>query len=93
MSQVLASETIASDKIYNAQSITLPNAMQVVVVENHRTPAVTHMVWYRIGGADEVAGESGLAHYLEHLMFKGSDLVDSGEFSKKVKSLLQKLRI
>lgn len=86
MSQILASETIASDKIYNAQSITIPNAMQVVVVENHRTPAVTHMVWYRIGGADEVAGESGLAHYLEHLMFKGSDLVDSGEFSKKVKS-------
>jgi zinc protease len=86
MSQVLASETIASDKIYNAQSIMLPNAMQVVVVENHRTPAVTHMVWYRIGGADEVAGESGLAHYLEHLMFKGSDLVESGEFSKKVKS-------
>lgn len=76
----------ADDKIYNAKSITLPNAMQVVVVENHRTPAVTHMVWYKIGGADEVTGESGLAHYLEHLMFKGTDLVAQGEFSKKVKS-------
>lgn len=76
----------AMDKIYDAKTITLPNAMQVVVVENHRTPAVTHMVWYRIGGADEPMGESGLAHFLEHLMFKGTDLVPSGEFSKKVKS-------
>lgn len=76
----------ASNKIYNAQSIMLPNAMQVVVVENPRTPAVTHMVWYRIGGADEAVGESGLAHYLEHLMFKGTELIPSGEFSKKVKS-------
>ncbi len=75
-----------ANKIYNAKSIMLPNAMQVVVVENPRTPAVTHMVWYRIGGADEEMGHSGLAHYLEHLMFKGSELVDSGEFSKKVKS-------
>ena len=76
----------ADNKIYNAKSITLPNAMQVVVVENPRTPAVTHMVWYRIGGADEIQGESGLAHYLEHLMFKGTDLVAPGDFSKKVKS-------
>ena len=82
----LAADTQAPQKIYNAKSITLPNGMQVVVVENPRTPAVTHMVWYRVGGADEVIGHSGLAHYLEHLMFKGSDLVPSGEFSKKVKS-------
>ena len=76
----------AVDKIYNAKSITLPNAMQVIVVENHRTPAVTHMVWYKIGGADEEVGHSGLAHYLEHLMFKGTELVPSGQLSKKVKS-------
>jgi zinc protease len=75
-----------NDKIYDAKSITLPNAMQVVVIENPRTPAVTHMVWYKIGGADEAMGESGLAHYLEHLMFKGTDLVASGDFSKKVKA-------
>lgn len=79
-------EDTTTNKIYNAKSIMLPNAMQVVVVENPRTPAVTHMVWYKIGGADEVMGESGLAHYLEHLMFKGTDLVESGDFSKKVKS-------
>lgn len=81
-----AQDVSAQNKIYNAQSIHLPNAMQVVVIENHRTPAVTHMVWYKIGGADEPMGESGLAHYLEHLMFKGTDLIESGEFSKKVKS-------
>jgi len=73
-------------KIYDAKSITLPNAMQVVVVENPRTPAVTHMVWYRVGAADEAIGHSGLAHYLEHLMFKGSKLVPDGDFSQKVKS-------
>ena len=76
----------AAEKIYNANSIMLPNAMQVVVVENHRTPAVTHMVWYKIGGADEPIGHSGLAHYLEHLMFKGTELLPSGQLSKKVKS-------
>ncbi len=81
-----ADDTITAEKIYNANMMTLPNGMQVVVVENPRTPAVTHMVWYRVGGADEIAGHSGLAHYLEHLMFKGSDLVPAGEFSKKVKS-------
>ena len=86
MVQAVMADDATLNKIYNAKSITLPNAMQVVVVENPRTPAVTHMVWYRIGGADEVMGHSGLAHYLEHLMFKGTDLVEPGEFSKKVKS-------
>lgn len=86
MLQVNTASAADTDKIYNAKTITLPNAMQVVVVENHRTPAVAHMVWYRLGGADEPIGESGLAHYLEHLMFKGTELVASGELSKKVKS-------
>jgi zinc protease len=86
MTNMSMADDQTAQKIYNANMITLPNGMQVVVVENPRTPAVTHMVWYRVGGADEVAGHSGLAHYLEHLMFKGSDLVPPGEFSKKVKS-------
>lgn len=76
----------AASKIYDAKTTTLSNGMEVVVVENNRTPAVTHMVWYRIGGADEAMGHSGLAHYLEHLMFKGTDTVPAGEFSKRVKS-------
>lgn len=73
-------------KIYNAKSLNLPNGMQVVVIENRRTPAITHMVWYKVGGGDEVMGKTGLAHYLEHLMFKGSKLVAPGDFSKKVKA-------
>jgi len=63
---------------------TLDNGMEVVVIEDHRAPAVTQMVWYRAGSADEAAGVSGVAHYLEHLMFKGTDTLDPGEFSATV---------
>ena len=62
----------------------LDNGMQVVVIEDHRAPVVTHMVWYRTGAADEPPGRSGVAHYLEHLMFKGTDTLDPGEFSATV---------
>ena len=50
----------------------LPNGLEVVVIPDHRAPVVTHMVWYRVGSADETPGKSGLAHFLEHLMFKGT---------------------
>ena len=63
---------------------TLDNGMQVVVVEDHRAPVVTHMVWYRAGSADEPAGKSGIAHFLEHLMFKQTENLAPGEFSKVV---------
>ncbi len=63
---------------------TLPNGLEVVVIEDHRAPVVTHMVWYRIGSADEVPGKSGIAHFLEHLMFKGTDEVEPGAFSELV---------
>ncbi|MBM9593670.1 M16 family metallopeptidase [Roseitranquillus sediminis] len=62
----------------------LENGMEVVVIEDHRAPVVVHMVWYRVGSADEPAGKSGIAHYLEHLMFKGTDDVAPGEFSDLV---------
>jgi zinc protease len=65
---------------------TLDNGMQVVVIEDHRVPAVTHMVWYRTGAADEPAGQSGIAHFVEHLMFKGTDELESGEFSATVEA-------
>ncbi len=65
-------------------SFNLDNGMQVVVIEDHRAPVVTHMVWYRVGAADEVAGKSGIAHFLEHLMFKGTDTMAPGEFSEIV---------
>jgi len=70
--------------VFNPTTFTLANGLQVVVVENHRAPVVYHMVWYRIGAADEQPGESGLAHFLEHLMFKGTKTVKPQEFSKIV---------
>lgn len=70
--------------VFNPETFTLPNGMQVVVIENHRAPVVAHMVWYKIGAADELQGKSGIAHFLEHLMFKGTPSVPPGEFSKIV---------
>ena len=65
-------------------SFSLDNGMDVVVIEDHRAPLAVHMVWYRVGSADEPAGVSGIAHFLEHLMFKGTDTLDPGEFSSIV---------
>ena len=65
-------------------SFTLDNGMQFVVVEDHRSPVVTQMIWYRVGSADEPAGKSGIAHFLEHLMFKGTETLGPGEFSEQV---------
>lgn len=65
-------------------TFTLDNGMDVVVIEDNRAPSVVHMVWYRAGSADEVAGTSGVAHFLEHLLFKGTDKLAPGEFSKVV---------
>lgn len=58
--------------VYNPHTFTLKNGLQVVVIENHRAPVVTQMMWYKVGTIDDPHGKSGLAHYLEHLMFKGS---------------------
>ncbi|MFD1912670.1 M16 family metallopeptidase [Halodurantibacterium flavum] len=67
-------------------SFTLDNGLEVVVIEDHRAPAVVHMVWYRVGAADEPPGKSGIAHFLEHLMFKGTDTRAVGEFSAVVEA-------
>ena len=74
-------------KTFNAQSYTLANGLQVIVIPNHRAPVVTHMMWYKVGAADEPHGQSGIAHFLEHLMFKGSQDMPPGEFSKTIRSL------
>lgn len=63
---------------------TLDNGMEIVVLEDHRAPVVVHMVWYKVGAADEPRGVSGIAHFLEHLMFKATDELESGEFSRTV---------
>ena len=65
---------------------TLTNGLEVVVIEDHRAPAVTQMIWYRTGAADEAPGKSGIAHFLEHLMFKGTDDLANGEFSDTVEA-------
>ncbi len=63
---------------------TLDNGLEVVVIEDHRAPAVVHMLWYKTGSADEPPGVSGVAHFLEHLLFKATDDAESGEFSRVV---------
>lgn len=65
-------------------TFTLDNGMDVVVIEDHRAPVVTNMVWYKAGSADEPPGSSGVAHFLEHLLFKGTETLAPGEFSKVV---------
>src|SRR4028118_1887686 len=71
----------------NLSAFTLDNGLDVVVIPDRRVPVVTHMMWYRNGSADDPIGQSGIAHFLEHLMFKGTQKHPAGEFSKVVSSL------
>src|SRR3569833_2771837 len=73
-----------TDTTERPASFTLDNGLQVVVIPDHRTPEVTEMIWYKVGSADETPGKSGLAHFLEHLMFKGTEKHPVGEFSQTV---------
>jgi zinc protease len=68
----------------NVSDFKLANGMEVVVIPDHRAPIVTHMVWYRVGAADEPQGKAGIAHFLEHLMFKGTPKHPAGDFSRIV---------
>ena len=65
----------------------LDNGMEIVVIPDPRTPVVTHMVWYKNGSADDPLGKSGIAHFLEHLMFKGTKEHPQGAFSNLVAEL------
>ncbi len=93
ISTAQAKETKAAiEKVFDAKSYKLDNGLQIVVVENHRAPVITHMIWYRVGAADEPRGKSGIAHFLEHLLFKGQKHkvlgnLRPGEFSRIVRSL------
>src|SRR5262245_59206708 len=77
----------ASPIASRVSEFTLANGLRVVVVPDHRAPVVTHYVWYLAGSADDPPGTSGIAHFLEHLMFKSTDKIASGEFSKIVSRL------
>lgn len=68
----------------NTHEFQLSNGLKLIVREDHRAPTVAHMVWYRAGSIDEVNGRTGVAHVLEHMMFKGTEKVKSGEFSRLV---------
>jgi zinc protease len=83
----VSDSTLANAKAPRVSEFKLSNGMHVVVVPDHRAPVVTHMVWYRVGAADEPKGVSGIAHFLEHLMFKSTDKIPMGEFSKIVARL------
>jgi zinc protease len=77
----------ARSELFAADGFTLANGLQVVVIENHRSPVVAQMLFYRAGGADAPAGKSGIAHFLEHLMFKGTPSVPDGDFSRRISRL------
>jgi zinc protease len=77
----LAQTTVTSQP---PATFTLGNGLQVLVIPDHRTPVVTQMIWYKVGSADETPGKSGVAHFLEHLMFKGTSKHPAGEFSQTV---------
>jgi len=79
-----ASSWAQTDKQFGARSFALANGLQVVVIENHRAPIVTQMIWYKVGSADERRGKTGIAHFLEHLMFKGTKETPPGAFSRIV---------
>ncbi|WP_170425727.1 M16 family metallopeptidase [Ruegeria arenilitoris] len=82
---LMAATPLAASEGHEAvTTFTLDNGMDVVVIEDHRAPVVQHMVWYRAGSADEPVGSSGVAHFLEHLLFKGTDTLAPGEFSATV---------
>src|SRR6476620_363538 len=66
---------------------TLGNGLELVVIPDHRAPVVTHMIWYKVGAADEAPGKSGLAHFLEHLMFKGTAKDLAGKYSRAVERI------
>ncbi|MEL6724259.1 MAG: pitrilysin family protein [Pseudomonadota bacterium] len=77
----------SADEAWAPETFTLSNGMDVVVLPDHRAPVVTHMVWYKVGAADEDLGKSGIAHLFEHVMFKETDDIADGEFSSTVNRL------
>ena len=76
-----------SAAVFSPKTFTLNNGLQVVVIENRRAPIVIQMIWYRIGAADEPNGSSGLAHFVEHLLFKGTKTIKPGQFSRMISRL------
>lgn len=75
---------VTESGVYKPETFTLTNGLAVIVIPNHRAPIISQMLWYQVGAADEPVGKSGLAHLLEHLMFKGTATVPDGAFSRTI---------
>ena len=69
---------------FRPQHHILENGLEIIVLENNRVPAIAHSIWYKVGSADEPNGKSGIAHFLEHLLFKGTEKLKPGEFSQTI---------
>jgi zinc protease len=82
-----AAHSQAPSDVPRAQQFTLANGMTLIVKPDRRAPTAVHMVWVRVGAMDEVDGSTGIAHILEHMMFKGTPTVPPGEFSRRVAAL------
>jgi zinc protease len=78
---LLASNAFAEEAAWAPATAKLANGMDVVVLPDHRAPVVTHMVWYKVGAADEAPGKSGIAHLFEHVMFKQTKNIGPEEFT------------
>jgi zinc protease len=87
LAALVVGTSVAAAQAPAVTQFTLTNGLEVVVIPDHRTPVVTHMVWYKVGAADEEPGKSGLAHFLEHLMFKGTAKNPAGRFSQVVATI------
>lgn len=79
--------TPASAALFSPAIETLPNGLTVMVIENHRAPVVLHMIWYKVGSADEPAEHAGVAHFLEHMMFKGTRQHPDQDYSAEIAAL------
>ena len=79
----LAATPVAAE-VFSPSRYVLDNGLELIVIEDHRRAAVAHFAYYKVGAIDEEPGKTGLAHFLEHLMFKGTDNLDPGEFSRVV---------
>jgi zinc protease len=70
--------------VFSPTTFTLDNGLQVVVVENHRAPVIQQTIWYKVGSMDDPKGKSGLAHFLEHMMFKGTPDIPAGQYEAAI---------
>jgi zinc protease len=80
----VAAASVARGQSFRVQEVVLENGLKVLLLENHKSPAVTFQVWYRVGSRNEASGKSGLSHFLEHMMFKGTLKTAPDEYARTI---------